>query len=153
MRLPREVNLLIFRQVVRSNHSPFRMIERTHFAASPVQTYGSVAVLLVVSATFLYLRFFARSLPAIRSGLFDVLRSYQPGVFYDWHHSRAIAAGFGRCWCVVMPHDPTIFGTVDPAAVEHVLKDPIKWEKGNQWRTAFSDLLGEGIFNADGQNW
>ena len=44
-------------------------------------------------------------------------------------------------------------GTVDPVVVEHVLRDPLVWEKGPFWREAFADLLGSGIFNADGQAW
>ena len=27
------------------------------------------------------------------------------------------------------------------------------WEKGGEWRTIFEDLLGNGIFNADGFLW
>ncbi|KAI5314649.1 hypothetical protein L3X38_043825 [Prunus dulcis] len=44
--------------------------------------------------------------------------------------------------------------TGNPTVVQHILKThfPI-YEKGNTFRTTLTDLLGDGIFNADGDNW
>ncbi|KAI5315838.1 hypothetical protein L3X38_045014 [Prunus dulcis] len=44
--------------------------------------------------------------------------------------------------------------TANPTVVQHILKThfPI-YEKGNTFRTILTDLLGDGIFNADGDNW
>ena len=123
------------------------------FAATAVQLYGSAAIALILLVAFIYVRFVRRSLPPVRVGLWDVLKHYTAGKFYDWTTSRALAAGFGRCWCVSLPNSPLIMGTVDPVVVEHVLRDPLVWEKGPFWREAFADLLGGGIFNADGQAW
>ena len=86
-------------------------------------------------------------------GLFETLRNYKPGRIYHWHQACAVRAR-GCTWTVNLPHDPLIFGTVDPAIVEHVLIAQFKkYDKGPQWRNAFQDFLGDGIFNADGNTW
>ncbi|KAJ6802410.1 cytochrome P450 86B1 [Iris pallida] len=73
---------------------------------------------------------------------------------YQWATDSLSRAGgsfrfrgmwFGRCYGVV---------TVDPAAVEHVLKTRFaNFPKGRYYRERFSDFLGDGIFNADGEAW
>ncbi|KAF3436193.1 hypothetical protein FNV43_RR23285 [Rhamnella rubrinervis] len=44
--------------------------------------------------------------------------------------------------------------TANPAAVQHILKTnfPI-YQKGDSFKVPLSDFLGQGIFNADGDNW
>mmetsp|Transcript_18679 Transcript_18679/g.59498 ORF Transcript_18679/g.59498 Transcript_18679/m.59498 type:complete len:192 (-) Transcript_18679:1013-1588(-) len=111
----------------------------------------SVAAISVVIALIQLLRYHQR-LPRVSCSFVEVLRNYQPGRILDLHHAYAVAAK-DRCWTIKVPGDPRIFGTVDPRLVEHVLKDPRVWEKGAQWRTAFQDALGDGIFNADGKSW
>ena len=96
-----------------------------------------------------------RRLPSIRIGLFETLRNYKPGVHLEYYHDTWVNRSFRKTFTIGLPHDPRIFGTCDPAIVEHVLitKGPAFYEKGPQWRTAFHDLLGGGIFNADGDHW
>ncbi|XP_031479096.1 cytochrome P450 86B1-like [Nymphaea colorata] len=46
------------------------------------------------------------------------------------------------------------FITMDPANVEHMLKTNFKnYPKGKYYRERFSELLGDGIFNADDEMW
>ncbi|CAN6447182.1 unnamed protein product [Victoria cruziana] len=46
------------------------------------------------------------------------------------------------------------FVTVDPANIEHMLKTNFKnYPKGKYYRERFSELLGDGIFNADDDVW
>lgn len=47
-----------------------------------------------------------------------------------------------------------IYLTVDPANVEHILKTNFRnYPKGEKTREKLNDMLGEGIFNADGDMW
>ena len=83
----------------------------------------------------------------------ETLANYKPGRILDLHHAYAAKAK-GRCWCITIPGDPLIVATVDPAVVDHILvKKFPNYEKGPHWRTIFNDLLGTGIFNADGAGW
>ncbi|XP_004289914.1 PREDICTED: cytochrome P450 94A1-like [Fragaria vesca subsp. vesca] len=44
--------------------------------------------------------------------------------------------------------------TANPAVVQHILKTKFHvYQKGESFRTTLQDLLGDGIFNADGDNW
>ena len=44
--------------------------------------------------------------------------------------------------------------TVNPANIEHILKKNFEnYEKGEFMKTIFHDFLGDGIFNADGEQW
>ncbi|CAN8248444.1 unnamed protein product [Cochlearia groenlandica] len=44
--------------------------------------------------------------------------------------------------------------TCHPKNVEHILKTRFdNYPKGPMWRAAFHDLLGQGIFNSDGDTW
>ncbi|KAK7385513.1 hypothetical protein VNO78_31235 [Psophocarpus tetragonolobus] len=44
--------------------------------------------------------------------------------------------------------------TCHPKNLEHILRTRFdNYPKGPKWQTAFQDLLGEGIFNSDGDTW
>ncbi|KAI9109141.1 hypothetical protein K1719_019764 [Acacia pycnantha] len=44
--------------------------------------------------------------------------------------------------------------TCHPKNIEHILKTRFSnYPKGPRWQTAFHDLLGQGIFNSDGETW
>ena len=89
----------------------------------------------------------------LRCSFTEVLKNYQPGKILDLHH-RFACLSHPKCWDVWVPGDPLIYGTVSPEIVDYVLvRNFANWEKGSQWRTAFRDLLGDGIFNADGATW
>ncbi|KAF6157516.1 hypothetical protein GIB67_004454 [Kingdonia uniflora] len=79
---------------------------------------------------------------------------FQINEFYDWITDALIKAGgtfqfrgiwFGGAYGIV---------TVDPSTIEYMLKTNFKnFPKGKYYRERFSDLLGDGIFNADGDLW
>lgn len=47
-----------------------------------------------------------------------------------------------------------IFYTDNPLNVRHILRDNFaNYEKGKVWRSIFREILGNGIFNADGEVW
>ncbi|CAI9759129.1 unnamed protein product [Fraxinus pennsylvanica] len=44
--------------------------------------------------------------------------------------------------------------TCHPKNIEHILRTRFEnYPKGPDWQTAFHDLLGQGIFNSDGETW
>ncbi|RVW65764.1 Cytochrome P450 86A1 [Vitis vinifera] len=44
--------------------------------------------------------------------------------------------------------------TCHPKNIEHILRTRFdNYPKGPTWQTAFHDLLGQGIFNSDGDTW
>jgi len=109
---------------------------------------GAAAILI-----WIYKRLHPRRRLPFSCSWIEVLRSYYKGKDLELHHEVA-SQTFPKCWTVKMPHDPRIFGTVDPKVVEHILHTKFSiYDKGPQWRTAFHDLLGDGIFNADGVGW
>ncbi|KAJ3194551.1 hypothetical protein HK101_002503 [Irineochytrium annulatum] len=63
---------------------------------------------------------------------------------------------YGPNWTITVP---TISGdqvmcTVDPAVVEHILSTNFQnYIKGNNFYTALKPLLGDGIFNVNGESW
>mmetsp|Transcript_72852 Transcript_72852/g.183600 ORF Transcript_72852/g.183600 Transcript_72852/m.183600 type:complete len:551 (+) Transcript_72852:66-1718(+) len=82
-----------------------------------------------------------------------MLRRYFARTSLQLHHEFAQKVNKG-CWTIKVPHDPRIFATVNPEVVDHILISKFtNYDKGPQWRTAFKDLLGHGIFNADGSMW
>lgn len=64
----------------------------------------------------------------------------------------------GKTWGGPFPgiggHPRAWFFVSSPDNVKHVLSDKFKQhEKGEYWLRIFGDLLGNGIFNTDGQQW
>ena len=57
-------------------------------------------------------------------------------------------------WDANLPFTSTMHLTVSRENVKYVLVDNFKnYPKGEIWRCTFADLLGDGIFNADGLKW
>ncbi|KAJ3188630.1 hypothetical protein HDU85_004344 [Gaertneriomyces sp. JEL0708] len=53
-----------------------------------------------------------------------------------------------------MPFQPVLYFTMDPANVEYVLKTNFEnFEKGRHFHDINKDVLGNGIFNTDGETW
>ena len=61
---------------------------------------------------------------------------------------------YGDTACAFLPGKPDYVFTTNPKNVEHILKTNFaNYEKGPFFRNSFHDLLGNGIFNADGVDW
>eukprot|EP01012_Entosiphon_sulcatum_P002748 TRINITY_DN1064_c0_g1_i1.p1 TRINITY_DN1064_c0_g1~~TRINITY_DN1064_c0_g1_i1.p1 ORF type:complete len:539 (-),score=135.57 TRINITY_DN1064_c0_g1_i1:601-2217(-) len=61
---------------------------------------------------------------------------------------------FGNAFQLYLPGQPRLLVVTDPKDVECVLKtDFDSFEKGEPFRDRFTELLGNGIFNADGKQW
>jgi hypothetical protein len=64
-------------------------------------------------------------------------------------YQHCLRAGDGKTWGM----GPALMVS-DPDCVKHILKDNFaNYEKGVEFRTAFQDLLGDGIFNTNGAKW
>jgi cytochrome P450 len=67
----------------------------------------------------------------------------------EWVLENSRLAGEGKTWGL----GPVLVIT-HPDCVQHILKDSFSnYEKGLEFRTAMGDLLGDGIFNANGERW
>jgi len=70
------------------------------------------------------------------------------GTLSDWHEQ------FGETIYLYMPFQPAAVSTIDPAVVKHILKNNFEnYPKGKLLRDRLTDLLGDGIFNVDGDLW
>jgi len=70
------------------------------------------------------------------------------GKLSDWHEQ------FGDTIYIHIPFQPASVSTIDPAVVEHILKKNFEnYPKGKLFRDRMTDLLGNGIFNVDGESW
>eukprot|EP00930_Biecheleria_cincta_P043596 TRINITY_DN29920_c0_g1_i1.p1 TRINITY_DN29920_c0_g1~~TRINITY_DN29920_c0_g1_i1.p1 ORF type:complete len:520 (+),score=105.26 TRINITY_DN29920_c0_g1_i1:87-1646(+) len=68
---------------------------------------------------------------------------------FTGHHTL-----LGRTICYEMPGKPFVIDTTCPKNVEHMLKTNFNnYEKGSWFRVPLTELLGDGIFNADGALW
>lgn len=121
--------------------------------------------LMILSATVAYLlwfRFMSGSLSGPR--VWPLLGSL-PGLFqnskrlHDWISDNLRACGGTYQTCIfAIPvlgrKQGLVTVTCDPKNVEHILKARFdNYPKGPTWQAAFHDLLGDGIFNSDGDTW
>ncbi|KAF9586111.1 hypothetical protein BGW38_009562 [Lunasporangiospora selenospora] len=91
-----------------------------------------------------------RGLPLIGNLL--LLASIPPNKFSHFHDLQH--ARYGSTWTFTVLGLGRGIMVNDPACIEHVLKTNFwAYEKGPVLREAMADLLGNGIFGADGQNW
>lgn len=78
---------------------------------------------------------------------------------HDWiaDNLRSSAGTYQTCTCAVpflARKQGLVTVTCDPKNVEHILKARFEnYPKGPTWQAAFHDLLGDGIFNSDGDTW
>jgi cytochrome P450 len=76
---------------------------------------------------------------------------------HDWMLIQArnvIDRGLGMTFHAHIPFAPTLIITVDPKNVEHVLKTNFdNYIKGPYFHEIQLELLGNGIFNTDGESW
>ncbi|CAI0414549.1 unnamed protein product [Linum tenue] len=78
---------------------------------------------------------------------------------HDWITDNLAAAGGTYQTCIagipfLARKQGLVTVTCDPRNVEHILKARFdNYPKGPTWQSVFHDLLGEGIFNSDGDTW
>ncbi|CAI0476161.1 unnamed protein product [Linum tenue] len=78
---------------------------------------------------------------------------------HDWIADNLAAAGGTYQTCIaaipfLARKQGLVTVTCDPRNVEHILKSRFdNYPKGPTWQSVFHDLLGEGIFNSDGDTW
>ncbi|XP_010255320.1 PREDICTED: cytochrome P450 86A8 [Nelumbo nucifera] len=122
-------------------------------------------VMLLVAGVVAYLfwfRFISRSLNGPR--VWPLLGSL-PGLIenadrmHEWiaENLRACGGTYQTCICAIpflARKQGLVTVTCDPKNLEHILKTRFdNYPKGPTWQAVFHDLLGEGIFNSDGDTW
>jgi fatty acid omega-hydroxylase len=124
----------------------------------------STALLLLtaVTAYLLWFTFISRSLKGPR--VWALLGSL-PGLIdncdrlHDWicDNLRACGGTYQTCICAIpflAKKQGLVTVTCDPRNLEHILKTRFdNYPKGPTWHAVFHDLLGDGIFNSDGDTW
>lgn len=115
-----------------------------------------------VTAYLLWFTFISRSLKGPR--VWPLLGSL-PGLIencdrlHDWicDNLRACGGTYQTCICAIpflAKKQGLVTVTCDPKNIEHILKNRFdNYPKGPTWQGVFHDLLGQGIFNSDGDTW
>ncbi|KAJ8623832.1 hypothetical protein MRB53_032362 [Persea americana] len=115
-----------------------------------------------ISAYFLWFTFMARALRGPR--VWPIVGSL-PGLIengdrmHDWiaENLRTCGGTYQTCiWAIpfLCRKQGLVTVTCDPRNLEHVLKTRFdNYPKGPTWQSVFHDLLGQGIFNSDGDTW
>ncbi|KAJ8623834.1 hypothetical protein MRB53_032364 [Persea americana] len=116
----------------------------------------------IITAYLLWFTFMARALRGPR--VWPIVGSL-PGLIennhrlHDWIAENLCTCGgtYQTCiWAIpfLSRKQGLVTVTCDPSNVEHVLKTRFdNYPKGPTWQAVFHDLLGQGIFNSDGDTW
>ncbi|GAU19434.1 hypothetical protein TSUD_76780 [Trifolium subterraneum] len=127
-----------------------------------MDTSTALMILTAIAAYLIWFSFITRSLKGPR--VWPILGSV-PGLIHhanrmhDWiaENLRACGGTYQTCICAIpflARKQCLITVTCDPKNLEHILKLRFdNYPKGPTWQSAFHDLLGEGIFNSDGDTW
>lgn len=124
----------------------------------------AIAVVLFTAVTcyLLWFTFISRSLKGPR--VWPLLGSL-PGLIenserlHEWisDNLRACGGTYQTCICAVpflARKQGLVTVTCDPKNLEHILKTRFdNYPKGPTWQSVFHELLGQGIFNSDGDTW
>ncbi|TXG50533.1 hypothetical protein EZV62_023057 [Acer yangbiense] len=122
----------------------------------------AMMVLTAVLAYLLWFKLMSRSLGGPR--VWPLLGSL-PGLIHnanrmhDWISDNLRTSGGTYQTCIfaipfLSRKQGLVTVTCDPKNVEHILKSRFdNYPKGPNWQAVFHDLLGEGIFNSDGDTW
>ncbi|CAL2241772.1 unnamed protein product [Prunus armeniaca] len=122
----------------------------------------ALLVLTAITAYLLWFTFISRSLKG--PGVWPLLGSL-PGLIensdrlHDWicDNLRACGGTYQTCICAIpflARKQGLVTVTCDPKNLEHILKTRFdNYPKGPTWQSVFHDLLGQGIFNSDGDTW
>ncbi|KAJ7951154.1 Cytochrome P450 [Quillaja saponaria] len=122
----------------------------------------ALLILTAITAYQLWFTFISRSLKGPR--VWPLLGSL-PGLIrncerlHDWICDNLGACGgtYQTCICAIpflAKKQGLVTVTCDPRNLEHILKTRFdNFPKGPTWQGVFHDLLGDGIFNSDGDTW
>lgn len=122
-------------------------------------------VLMVLTATAAYLFWFKIILRSLSGPRVWPLLGSLPGLIqhssnmHDWitDNLRTCGGTYQTCTTAipfVARKQGLVTVTCDPKNLEHILKNRFdNYPKGPTWQAAFHDLLGDGIFNSDGDTW
>ncbi|MED6191457.1 hypothetical protein PIB30_000557 [Stylosanthes scabra] len=121
--------------------------------------------LLILSAIAGYLIWFSFIARPLRGPRVWPLLGSVPGLIqnanrmHDWifENLRACGGTYQTCICALpflARKQCLVTVTCDPKNLEHILKLRFdNYPKGPTWQAVFHDLLGDGIFNSDGDTW
>ncbi|KAL6569530.1 hypothetical protein OROMI_014044 [Orobanche minor] len=121
--------------------------------------------LLLFSAVTCYLLWFTFISKSLKGPRVWPLVGSLPGLIenadrmHDWiaDNLRACGGTYQTCICAVpflARKQGLVTVTCDPKNLEHILKTRFdNYPKGPTWQAVFYDLLGQGIFNSDGDTW
>ncbi|GAV76092.1 p450 domain-containing protein [Cephalotus follicularis] len=127
-----------------------------------MDTSTALIVLTAVSAYLVWFRFISRSWngppvwPLLGSLPHLIMNASR---MHDWIAENLHACGGTYQTCIsaipfLARKQGLVTVTCDPRNLEHVLKLRFdNYPKGPNWQSAFHDLLGDGIFNSDGDTW
>lgn len=127
-----------------------------------MDTCTAVLLLTAITAYLLWFTFISRSLRGPR--VWALLGSL-PGLIdnidrmHDWisDNLQACNGTYQTCICAIpflAKKQGLVTVTCDPKNLEHILKTRFdNYPKGPTWHAVFHDLLGDGIFNSDGDTW
>ncbi|KAK7274402.1 hypothetical protein RIF29_15487 [Crotalaria pallida] len=127
-----------------------------------METCTALFLLTAITAYLLWFTFISRSLRGPR--VWPLLGSL-PGLIencdrmHDWicDNLRACGGTYQTCICAIpflAKKQGLVTVTCDPRNLEHILKTRFdNYPKGPTWHAVFHDLLGDGIFNSDGDTW
>ncbi|KAL5994395.1 hypothetical protein ACLOJK_024445 [Asimina triloba] len=127
-----------------------------------METATALFLFAAISAYLLWFTFMARGLRGPR--VWPLLGSL-PGLIencdrlHDWiaENLRTCGGTYQTCiWAFpfLAHRQGLVTVTCDPRNLEHILKTRFdNYPKGPTWQAVFHDLLGQGIFNSDGDTW
>ncbi|KAI8810639.1 cytochrome P450 [Cladochytrium replicatum] len=76
-------------------------------------------------------------------------REVMPDFIYVGAHESGLGTNY-----ITLPFTGLYFTFTTPEAIEFILRTKFEsFEKGSQFRERFHDVLGNGIFNSDGEQW
>ncbi|CAI9759391.1 unnamed protein product [Fraxinus pennsylvanica] len=119
-------------------------------------------ILALVAAYLMWFRSTTRSMKGPR--MWPILGSI-PGLIanndrmHEWiaDNLRTCGGTYQTCICAIpflARRQGLVTVTCDPKNLEHILKVRFEnYPKGPTWQAVFHDLLGQGIFNSDGDTW
>ncbi|GLJ42452.1 hypothetical protein SUGI_0879840 [Cryptomeria japonica] len=122
-------------------------------------------IALVVAVVVAYMAWFKTIVGRLRGPKVWPVVGSLPGLLqnrarmHDWisDNLREVGGTYQTCICAIpflAKKQGLVTVTCNSKNLEHILKTRFdNYPKGPQWQAAFHDLLGDGIFNSDGETW